>query len=513
MVQRVHSTRRRHSTAPPCPPPPAGGPFPAVSQARPDTGPGGTAVLGHEPLVEGLQLRAHLGELGLLGEDGGADVEGAGLLAEARAWNGADARGPQQFQAVEHIRGLAGGRGGRDGAGGQVDLGEGVHGPVRLLAGHALHGVERVRDQPCPTGHGGQDLPVLAEVTLIGRLPRLGRVDHDAHDDLAGHRGAQVDRGQLEPLLLGAGVDVVQLEVAAAPAALAVGALRDRVEADQLALRRVPPAHVVQHLLHGDEGPLALVHVLLVHLVRQEHYVARVAELHQVHQVLVGQAVAGGVARVDEDHAAHGHAPGAGVGVRALQLGQVERPPALLVQLVPAEGAPVEADGCRVERVGRHGRQKPVLLPADHRPQYIPRGLGGAVGEEDLVRVGRVPVAPLDELRHLLADVGRAVGGRVGADAALNVVDVQLRAGHLVRLEHLRGRGVLHEVWRRHQRHHVADVGDRCLAKLLGVADIGEHHLFPRQHSLLGRLEQLTRHRHVGSPQPFVQFLEGQYFS
>ena len=66
-----------------------------------------SGVLSHKLEMKLLQSAQHLFDFLLLGEDGGPEVEGAGLLTKAGAGDDADAGGLQQLEGVEDISWLA----------------------------------------------------------------------------------------------------------------------------------------------------------------------------------------------------------------------------------------------------------------------------------------------------------------------------------------------------------------------------------------------------------------------
>mmetsp|Transcript_17097 Transcript_17097/g.24986 ORF Transcript_17097/g.24986 Transcript_17097/m.24986 type:complete len:297 (-) Transcript_17097:586-1476(-) len=278
-------------------------------------------------------------------QDGGAEVEGAFFLPKPRPGHPRDPRLVQQLQAVENIGGLPGGSGSLQGLLGQSDLGEGVQGTVNLFARDAGQAVEGLGHHLRPVLQGLQEGSLLLLEQVVRWGTRLGGVDHEPQRNLAGHVGGQVDGGNLVQHARHLGVNVRQLKVTTTQAALAVHTLGHRVEGDQLQLFRVRGSHIHHGLAGGDEHGGALVDVLLVHLVRHQHNVLLYTEAHQLTDALLGEALPGGVAWVDEHQGAHRDALGPGLVQGAVHGVQVDGPPFLLVQVVAHQAALVETNG------------------------------------------------------------------------------------------------------------------------------------------------------------------------
>mmetsp|Transcript_41229 Transcript_41229/g.129159 ORF Transcript_41229/g.129159 Transcript_41229/m.129159 type:complete len:244 (+) Transcript_41229:860-1591(+) len=237
----------------------------------------------------------------------------------------------------------------------------------------------------------------------VALVARLRRRDHDAHGDLARHVRGEVDGRDLVDLLDDIRMDVGGLEVAAAEAALAVGALGDCVEGHELHLVRPGLAHGGEHLLAGDERARA-VHVLLVHLVGEEHEALLVRERAELGELHVREAVAGGVTRVDEHHGAHVDALAARVLDGLAHRVQVQGPARRLVELVRHERAVVQADGGRVQRVLRDGHEHAVLRARDHAFEPHAHALRSTVGQEDAAHIRAHAIAAHHEVADLKKD-------------------------------------------------------------------------------------------------------------
>lgn len=86
------------------------------------------AILGHEVLVELGEGDEHISHVLLSGQESEADVPSASDLTESRTRDGADTSGLEKLVAVKNVSGHLFGLSCFDGAGWEVDLGEGVHG-------------------------------------------------------------------------------------------------------------------------------------------------------------------------------------------------------------------------------------------------------------------------------------------------------------------------------------------------------------------------------------------------
>lgn len=183
-------------------------------------------ILIHELLVE---LDNVPNPLGTRRKEGSAEVQATLLLSESGAGNQANAGSLQELHAVELIRGAALLGSGLGGLGGQVDGREEVHGSLGRAALDALHLLKGLVERGGALLHALVDTPVLLLVELVGGLAGLGRVDHQLDQALADDGGAEHDADELVDLLLDFGVEVDQLKVAAAVAALAHHTLGDGV--------------------------------------------------------------------------------------------------------------------------------------------------------------------------------------------------------------------------------------------------------------------------------------------
>mmetsp|Transcript_58737 Transcript_58737/g.182165 ORF Transcript_58737/g.182165 Transcript_58737/m.182165 type:complete len:422 (+) Transcript_58737:55-1320(+) len=378
---------------------------------------GGPCVPLHEVDVEAPEALDETCEARLWREDRRPEVEGAVLLPEGGPRGGRDVGVLEELQAVQHVRGLPQPSCLRHGPGGHLDAREGVHGPVHRLARDARDGVERLAHGPRAALQGAQQRGALPRVRLVGGLPGPRRVHVAAHGHHTRHGGAEVDARQLVEVSAHGLLDVEQVHVTSADAALAGGAFGHGVEADELLIEGVRGTHRGDHLVAGREGH-APVDVLLVDLVGQDDQTVAVGEANQLLEMLLPEALACRVAGVDDHHRAHLDTLRAGRVQRRLQALHAQTPAGVLVQVVAHEPAAVEGDGGRVQRVLRQGHEDAVMLAAEQSFQEQPHALRGAVREEDVVGArAEAPVTAGDEVADLLADDAVAPRVLIGAQA------------------------------------------------------------------------------------------------
>lgn len=290
------------------------------------------------------------------GEERGAEVQRALLLAEAAAGDDADARGLEQPHAVKLVGLAALGGGGVLCPLGQGDGGEEVHGALGLAALDALHLRKGLVEGVCALAEAVGDAVVLLVVQLERGVAGPGRVDHELDQALADDGGAQHDGDELVDGGLDLGVEADQLKVAAAVAALAHHALGDAVQRGQLdvvVLARVLLLHLAQDALEAVE--LADEDVGLVHLVGHDDELLLAGKVDHGAHVGLGQGGAGGVARVDDDDAADVDALGLGLFMRGADGLEVGAPGLVLVEVVGDAGGVEDGEGGGVERVLRDG--------------------------------------------------------------------------------------------------------------------------------------------------------------
>ena len=223
-------------------------------------------------------------------KDGHTDVVGVLDLSEARAGNGHDAGVSQQLHAVECIGVHVGLLGGLDGLLGQSEAEVGVQGTIDSRTIDALHLVQGGLELDGSVLERGENVGLLLDVEGVGGVAGLGRANHDVDGELAVQVGAEGDGHQLDQLSADVGVQTLELEVAAATAALAPEALGDGVEGDHLETL-ASLAHVVGDLSEGDEGVLLSVDVLLVDLIGEEDDVLVDAEVDELLHHLVAEAL------------------------------------------------------------------------------------------------------------------------------------------------------------------------------------------------------------------------------
>ena len=268
-------------------------------------------VLVHKLVVE---LDNASGPLSSGGEERGPEVQGVLLLAEAGPGDDADTRLLDEAHAVELVGGAALGLGGLDGAGGQVDGGEEVHGALGRGALDALHLGEGGVQGGGALAQALEDAVVLGAVLFVRGLAHLRRVDHELDQALADDGGAEHDGHELVDVGLHLRVEADELKVAAAVAALADHALRDGMERGEL--NAVVGAGLL--LLHAAQDGLEALELAnkdvgLVDLVGHDDEVLLLGEIDDGTDVLLGERGTRGVAWVDDDDAADVDAVGRGL--------------------------------------------------------------------------------------------------------------------------------------------------------------------------------------------------------
>lgn len=269
------------------------------------------------------------------GEEGGAEVQAAILLAETRAGNDADARGLEEAHAVKLVGGAALGGGSLGSLGREVDGGEEVHAALRRTALYALHLLKGLVKSGGALAKPVVNGVVLLLVQLVAWLAGLRGVDHEVDETLADDGGAEHDADKLVNLGLHLGVETDELKVAASVTALANHALGDGVERCQLDVvvgTRLFLLHLSEHALEADE--LANKDIGLVDFVGEEYKTFLTSKLDDGADVLLGQGGACRVAGVDDDNGAHVDAVGLGLLVGLLDDVQIGTPVLGLVQVV-----------------------------------------------------------------------------------------------------------------------------------------------------------------------------------
>eukprot|EP00050_Salpingoeca_kvevrii_P007718 m.298092 g.298092 ORF g.298092 m.298092 type:complete len:418 (-) comp13779_c0_seq1:654-1907(-) len=349
-------------------------------------------------VVKVVEEVEELFNLGRLGEKRGAKVPCAGYLAKARARDDADASALEKLLAVNGVRGSVAIMG--NGSLGNVDAREGVHGTVAVVAGDALDAVEALNEHLRAEAELVLDARVLLVPLVVRGVARGRRVDHDLGEDLAGEVGAEIDGHELVDLVADEGVDIDHLHVATTEAALAVHALGNGVEANELDGR----FHVSDNLLKGDEWAVLVVGVFLVHLIGQEDEAVVLAELNNLAHHVLRENLARRIARVDDADGADLGAERLGRGEALLQLTAAKRPAVLLFKVVVDSATAEQRNGGRVERVLRHRHHDTIVYVTDKEVEHGLDRLGCAVGNVDLLGVGLVSIAVLDEAGHRLAD-------------------------------------------------------------------------------------------------------------
>ena len=433
------------------------------------------------------------------------------LLTEARAGHADHTGLVQQVHAVHGIGSLAHLLGGGDGLGRHRQSEVGVQGTIDRQAGHALQLVQGGGQLLGAHLQGLQNAVLLLLEQLVGGVTRLGRVDHHVHGVLAVHVGAAADGQQL--VQLGAHVigEVHHLQVTAAATALAPVALGGGVEGHQLAVQ----LQLGHHLLEGHELVARAVDVLLVHLIGQDRDVLAGADLADVLDVLTGEALARGVAGVHGGDGLHRQTLRASALDALLDVSGVQSPVLLLLQVVGLVLAAEDVDGGRVQRVLGNGDQDAVRRLVDQQLQGILNGLGGTVGQEDVLGVAREAIALGDVGGHIVADLAHTGGVGVGTRAT-GVGNQQLLSSlDGIGVEHL---GVLLSDLRPGgDAQHLSQEGNGLLLDGLGVADVAVQQrvegellaLLQLLVDLHGANDDLTSHSVISGSDLLVDVVDG----
>lgn len=291
------------------------------------------------------------------------EMQRALLLAKATSRNDANTRSIQHLQAVKLIRVAALGFGGLNGALGQRNRGEQVHGALGVGALDALHLVKGLVQGLGALAQAVVDVVVLLVVELVRGLAWLGRVDHEVEQALADDGGAEHDGDELVNVGLDFWVEADELKVAAAVAAFADHALGDAVqreELDAVVLAGLLLLHLAQDALEAVE--LADKDVGLVDFVGDENEALFVGKVDDGADVVFGERGAGGVAGVDDGNGAHVEAVGDALFVGLADDVEVGAPALGLVEVVGDSGGIDERQGGCVQRVLRNRDQDASLL-------------------------------------------------------------------------------------------------------------------------------------------------------
>ena len=232
-----------------------------------------SSVFGVEGVVELRQgLEFALQES--LGQDQSSDPEvvGPGLLSETAAGHESNAGVLEDLEAVEKVGRLSLTLGGLDGLLGEGDAGEGVHGPLDLVALDVHHLVEVLGHNLGPVLQRLEDEVGFGQVLLLGlgRDALEGRVDHQVHYHLPRGSGAQAYGFELNHLLDDIGVEVVEVEVASPHTALSKESLGAGVKGRQFTFVFDLSRHRFQNFSEGTEDHSLFVDVLPVDLSQQQ---------------------------------------------------------------------------------------------------------------------------------------------------------------------------------------------------------------------------------------------------
>lgn len=460
-------------------------------------------VLVHKLLVE---VDNALHPLGTRSEERSAEVQGALLLTESAAGNDADARLVEELEAVKLVCVAALGLGGVDGALGQLDGGEEVHGALGLGALDALHLRESLVQGVGALAQAVVDAVVLLVVELVRGLARLGRVDHELDEALADDGGAEHDGDELVNVGLDLGIKADELKVAAAVAALADHALGDAVQRGELDGVELAVGVLLLHLAQDalEAVELADKDVGLVDLVGDNDEAALVGELDDGADVGLGERGARRVARVDDGNGPHVEALGDALFVRLADRVHVCAPVLGLVEVVGDRGGVDQRQRRRVQRVLRDRDHDARLLgAAEDAEEGVDAGrgagrevdVGGVGGEAIALCKGRLLALDsfylydrekkitLNKLGNALLDGGHTGTGTVGADGA-DALEQELGALNDVGLVAQRvdeGLLVVEQARVLEDAEDLAEKGNGLLVELLGVANVGIDDLVKRQ--------------------------------
>ena len=181
--------------------------------------------------------------------------------------------------------------------------------------------------------------------------------------------------------------------------------------------------------------------------------------------------MSGRVSRINEDHSTD---VGAALTCLMDSLADsftVHAPAFVLLQVIGQESAAIELNGSRVERVLGNGYQDGIIFVTDGGVEDVANGYGGTVSKEDVVSVGRVSIATLNEVGDFLTDGCCTSGVGVCTNSATELGVDLLRAGNGVSGEHLAHKGVVEEERSRDKGEDLTVEGDGLLTKLLRVTD------------------------------------------
>mmetsp|Transcript_3735 Transcript_3735/g.8219 ORF Transcript_3735/g.8219 Transcript_3735/m.8219 type:complete len:346 (+) Transcript_3735:3-1040(+) len=302
---------------------------------------------------------------------------------------------------------------------------EAIHRAVRTIAAHAFQRAQRLYHLHRLPPERVHDRLVLRVPQLIRRIADFRTIHKHRSHHLPDHVRAQVHRHHLIHLIHHALIKPIQLHIPSAHPALPKHPLRGRMERRQLhsALRRATAfILILRHdsLERHKRRFIRVVHVFLVHLVRQQHQIMLLTEPHDLRHVLLRQHRACRVAWINHSECTWRDS----IRTRVLhcppELRHRERPVGILVEVVADLGAAEERERGGVERVLRDWDEHAVGFVADEQAEHGFDSFGRAVGEEQKLRVdgsGAV-VARRDEGRDFGADGRDTFGSGVRAGAA-----------------------------------------------------------------------------------------------
>eukprot|EP00754_Rhynchopus_humris_P016146 Rhum_TRINITY_DN14497_c10_g1::Rhum_TRINITY_DN14497_c10_g1_i3::g.93134::m.93134 len=347
-----------------------------------------------------------------------------------------------------------------------------VHGARDLVRLDSLHLVDPRVQHLRPRLQAVEKPVVLRVPRRVRRVALDRRVHHQVDHDLPVHVRAQRDRRHLHQRLHRHLREVAHLHVPAAAPALPDDALRHGVERDERQ-RRELTGH---DALERHERPLCAVDVLLVHLVGQHHEAVLLSELAHFADLVPRQHVARGVAGVDDRHRLHLHAAVTRLLHRRPHRLHVQRPLAVLRQVVRHGGPALHGDSRGVQGVLRDGQHHAAVRRRDQHAEDQLDARRRAVCQEDVLRLRSHAVATLQRLRQVAAHPVVAEG------ACVRTRHVRVPDGrhHLLRTPHgvRRDAVCLVEHPRAvHQGGHLPVVRDGLLQHRLRVADVARDDL------------------------------------
>eukprot|EP00756_Hemistasia_phaeocysticola_P044012 Hpha_TRINITY_DN17590_c0_g1::TRINITY_DN17590_c0_g1_i1::g.92423::m.92423 len=399
-----------------------------------------TSVLRQKVPLELADEVDNLGHIVLWRQNGGSEVESAWTLTETGAGNDDDPSSPKEVHAPHRVRGHLPGTSGFDRARRKVQGGEGVHRPVNGLAtdpGNLIQTVDQPRRTAC---HALKDGITLPAPTIVACVTRLRPLEHQLYHQLPTNIRTEGYTGELEQHVHHFLGKINALHITTPTSALAGNALGGTVERNERETLKfgVRPGDLLEgnELLALPGSRVDLVDVRLVDLVGEHEEVVLLGEEANVEDLLLRQHSSGGVARVDDAQSPHFLTRPHGLVVSTLELGQLEGPPRLLVEVVRSGLHAEHRETRRVQRVLREGDHEGRLLASTTETlQHSLNSRTRSVREENVLSPrGHATVTLLNVLRDSLPHelVPPRVRVRSGAVGVPDLLHDRPRAGHNV---------------------------------------------------------------------------------